>query len=98
MRLNHKLTSTLQGHTIANFETEGGAITVRFNDGTAMRVKGTPQGSVAVPQGGQITQAYEQGDRLGLHFDNQTSMVLQLENPGNAVSVRDGANKVLYMG
>ena len=49
-------------------------------------------------RGGQITQAYEQGDRLALHFDNQTSVVLQLENPGNAVSVRDGQNKVLYLG
>lgn len=98
MRPNHKLTNTLKDRTISNFETEGGAMTVRFNDGATLRIKGAAQGSIAVSQGGQITQAYEQGDRLALHFDNQTSVVLQLENPGNAVSVRDGQNKVLYLG
>ena len=98
MSPNHKLTNALKGRAIANFETEGGTLTLRFNDGATMRVKGAPQGSVAVPQVGQITQAFEQGDRFALHFDNQTSVVLKLENPGNAVSVRDAENKVLYMG
>jgi hypothetical protein len=98
MSPNHKLTNAIKGHTIANFETEGGVMTVRFNDGAIMRIKGTPQGSIAVPPGGRVTQAFEQGDRLALHFDNQTSTVVTLENPGNAVSVRDAENKVLYLG
>lgn len=98
MSPNHKLTNAIKGRTIANFETEGGTMTLRFNDGTAMRIKGTAQGSVAVPQGGRVTQAFEQGARLALHFDNQTSVVVTLENPGNGVSVRDGENKVLYLG
>jgi hypothetical protein len=98
MSPNRKLTNAIKGRTIANFETEGGAMTVRFTDGTTMRVKGAPQGSVAVPQGGQVTQAFEQGNRFALHFNNQTSVVLKLENPGNAVAVRDGESKVLYMG
>ena len=98
MAPNHKLTRALKGHTIAEFHTEGGAPTLRFSDGAVMRVKGAPQGSTAVPHGGQVTQIYEQGDRLALHFDNRTSLVIQLANPGNAVSVRDGENKVLYLG
>jgi frataxin-like iron-binding protein CyaY len=98
MSPNHKLTNALKGRTIANFETEGGALTLRFNDGATMRIKGAPQGSIAVPQGGQVAQAFEQGNRLALHFDNRTSMVVTLENPGNAISVRDGENKVLYLG
>lgn len=98
MSPNHKLANALKGRAIAGFETEGGAVTVRFNDGATMRIKGAPQGSIAVPQGGRITSVFEQGDRLALHFDNQTSTVVTLENPGNAVSVRDAENKVLYLG
>jgi len=98
MSPNHKLTNALKGHSIANFETGGGVMTVRFNDGAVMRIKGTPQGSIAVPQGGRVTQVFEQGDRLALHFDNETSAIVTLGNPGNAVSVRDAENKVLYLG
>jgi hypothetical protein len=98
MSPNPKLTNALKGRTIADFEAEDGRMTVRFKDGATLRIKGTAQGSMAVPQGGRVTQAFEQGDRLALHFDNQTNAVLTLENPGNAVSVRDGENKVLYLG
>ena len=98
MSPNQKLTNTIKGRTIAQIDTEDGAMTFRFNDGTTMRVKGSPQGSVAVPPSGQVTKAFEQDERLALHFDNGTSVVLTLDNPGNAVSVRDGENKVLYLG
>ena len=98
MSPNHKLTHALKGRAVAHFENEGGTLTLRFTDGTTMRIKGAPQGSIAVPQGGQVTQVFEQGDRLALHFDNRTSAVVKLDNPGNAASVRDAENKVLYLG
>jgi hypothetical protein len=98
MRPNHKLTNALKGRAIADFDNEGGAITLPFTDGTTMRIKGAPQGSSAFPQGGQVSQAFEQGERLALHFDNRTSVMVKLENPGNAVSIRDAENKVLYLG
>jgi hypothetical protein len=98
MSPNHRLTNALKGRTIANFETEGDSLTLRFTDGTTMRIKGTLQGSTAVPQGGQVSQAFEQGDRLAPHLGNQISVVATLENPGNAVSVRNAESKVLCLG
>jgi hypothetical protein len=56
-------------------------MTLRFNDGVTMRINGAPQGSIAVPQGRQVAQAFEQGHGLALHFDNRTSVVVTLESP-----------------
>jgi hypothetical protein len=72
-------------------------VVLRFEDGTVVRLKGAPEGSGAVPHGGTVTQAFQDGRRLEIHFENGQSVVVRLEEPADSVSVSDTTGEVLYV-
>lgn len=98
MRPNLKLTNAIKGRTVAEFENANGTLTVRFEDGGFMRVRATAETSSRVPRGARMTEA-AMGDRhLELHLEDGSIIGFTLSDPANAVSVRDGQDKVLYLG
>ena len=109
MSPNHQLTDAVKGRRVAGSECGGGTLTVHFKDGTTLHIQGTPEGLGAtpgpetgtgpVPEDAVVTQVFQQPNRLALHFEDRTSLVVTLtRTPDGPVSVQDSGNKVLYAG
>lgn len=98
MTSNQKLTEVIQGRPASNFENANGTVTIRFQDGTLMRVRATDAPVTAVPPGARVTQAAEGDGALELRLEDGSSIAFTLIDPRNAVSVLDPAGKVLYLG
>jgi hypothetical protein len=98
MTSNQKLTDAIQGRPAADFENANGTITIRFQDGTLMRIRATDTPVTAVPPGARVTQAAEGDGALELRLEDGSSVSFTLIDPSNAVSVLDSDGKVLYLG
>lgn len=98
MSPNRKLTDTVKGRLVTEFKNEGNALELRFDDGSLMRIKGTQEGTNAVPSGAKVEQALERGERFEVRFEDGGNVVVKLEEAGSSVSVRDEVGKVLYLG
>ena len=98
MTLNQKLTDVIQGRPVADFENANGTVTIRFQDGTLMRVRATSEAMSAVPQGAKVTHVSEGEGELELRLEDGATVSFALSDPRNAVWVRDPAGKVLYLG
>jgi hypothetical protein len=98
MTTNQKLTDVIQGRPVADFENANGTVTIRFQDGTLMRVRATPTMARDVPQGAKVTEVADGDGDLELRLEDGSSIPFTLSDPRNAVSVRDAAGKVLYLG
>jgi hypothetical protein len=98
MTSNQKLTDVIQGRPAADFENANGTVTIRFQDGTLMRIRATNAPVAAVPPGARVAQAADGEGVLELRFEDGSSISFTLIDPRNAVSVLDPAGKVLYLG
>ncbi|MBV8899902.1 MAG: hypothetical protein JOY92_07300 [Verrucomicrobia bacterium] len=98
MTSNQKLTDAIQGRPVADFENANGTLTIRFQDGTLMRVRATSEVTQAVPPGAKVTQVADGEGELELRFEDGSSIPFTLSDPRNAISVWDAAGKVLYLG
>ena len=98
MTSNHKLTDVIQGRPVADFDNANGTVTIRFQDGTLMRVRATPEVAGGVPKGARVAQVADGDGELELRLEDGSSIAFTLSDPRNAVSVRDSDGKVLYLG
>ena len=98
MTSNHKLTDVIQGRPVADFDNANGTVTIRFQDGTLMRVRATPEVARGLPHGAKVTQVADGGGALELRLEDGSSVGFTLIDPRNAVSVRGPDGKVLYLG
>ena len=98
MNANEKLTSAIQGRTVADFENANGTLTVRFQDGTLMRVRAVPETVNPLPAGAKVAQVSGRVGHLELNLEDGSTVAFSLSDPGNAVSVLDRGGKVLYLG
>ena len=98
MTSNQKLTDVIQGLPAADFENANGTVTIRFQDGTLMRVRATGAPVREVPSGARVMQAADGDGELELRLEDGSSVSFTLIDPRNAVSVLDAAGKVLYLG
>jgi pyruvate/2-oxoglutarate dehydrogenase complex dihydrolipoamide acyltransferase (E2) component len=98
MTPNQKLTDVIQGRPVADFENANGTVSIRFQDGTLMRVRATAETMSAVPRGAKVTQVADGGGELELRLEDGSTVSFTLSDPRNAVSVWDPAGKVLYLG
>lgn len=98
MTPNQKLTDVIQGRPVVDFEDANGTVSIRFQDGTLMRVRATPAVVRAVPQGARVTQVADGDGELELRLEDGSSILFTLSDPRNAISVLDSSGKVLYLG
>ncbi|HEY0790862.1 MAG TPA: hypothetical protein VGD78_07335 [Chthoniobacterales bacterium] len=92
------MTDATKGRTTALVEQTLDGLNLRFQDGATLRLKGQIDPGHQVAPGASVVQACERQDRLELHFSQGPPAAFSLANPGNAVSVRDAAGKVVYLG
>ena len=98
MTSNQKLTDVIQGRPVAEFENANGTVTIRFQDGTLMRIRATPDVATTMPEGAKVRQVADGDGELELRLEDGSSITFPLSDPRNAISVRDSDGKVLYLG
>jgi hypothetical protein len=98
MPVNHKLTNAIRGRIIRRFQQSGGELLISFHDGSAMRIREMETNSPPLALGAQIKLIEEDGAELTIRCKDQTSLSLQLTDPGAAVCVLDENNEVEYLG
>jgi hypothetical protein len=96
MPRNQKLTKAIAGRTIKTATTEPRGVVVLFDDQSSMRIKTT--GAAALSPGGKVKCVYETRTEFKIEFEDSSSTIWQLADPGSSVAVRDRNNAVEYLG
>jgi hypothetical protein len=96
MPRNQKLTKVIAGRTVQAAMAEPGGVVVLFDDRSSMRIKTT--GAAPISPGGKLKCVYETRAEFKIEFEDSSSAIWQLADPGSSVAVRDRNNAVEYLG
>ena len=97
MARNQKLTKVIGGRTIQRATAEPGKLVIRFNDQSTMQVKTAGVADI-FPPGGTIKAILEDGAEFRLQFEDDSTIRVELADPGASLAVRDKNNEVEYLG
>lgn len=95
MASNHKLTTLIQGRTIAGTSNQGDALTISFTDGSQMTVQ-TAGSSHSASTGGTIKAVRQQGTTLSLDMESGNTLEIQTAEETSSVMVRDKSGTMEY--
>lgn len=95
MASNHKLTSLLQGRTIAGTSNSNNVLTISFTDGSKMTVQ-TAGSSNSASTGGTVKSVRQQGTTLSLDMEDGGTLEIPLAEETSSVMVRDGSGAMEY--
>ena len=98
MKQNAQLTDLLRGRAVTSVEEEHTMVTITFQDALVMRIHAETKIASGIEKLSKVSRVLEDDLGMEIWFENDQKLVLRLANPGNAVSVRDEANEVLYLG
>jgi hypothetical protein len=96
MPRNQKLTKVIAGRTIKTITTEPGTALVLFDDESNMKIK--TAGPPIIQPGGRIKSVHEAKAEFRIEFEDDSSGIFRLADPGSSVAVRDKNNAVEYLG
>ena len=95
MATNHKLTSLIQGRTIAGTSNQNDVLTVAFTDNSKMTVQ-TAGSSNSASTGGTVKAVRQSGTTLSLDMESGGSLDIQTAEETSSVMVRDAAGTMEY--
>ncbi len=95
MASNHKLTSLLQGRTLAGTSNANSALTISFTDNSKMTVQ-TAGSSNSASTGGTVKAVRQQGTTLSLDMENGDTLEIPLAEETSSVMVRDAGGTMEY--
>ena len=98
MTPNRKLTNVIKGRIIEDLQMNPAEVSMRFSDGSTMRVKVMESNSPPLKNGGRIRAVAEQSVNFVLSCEDESQIVLTLADPGSPVTVRDADGKIEYLG
>jgi hypothetical protein len=97
MPRNQKLTDIVKGRTVQLAANEPGKLVITFDDRSTMTVK-TAGTAPTISPGTKVRAVLEDGRECTLRFEDDSSVTLQLADPGASVAVRDQCDAVEYLG
>ena len=95
MATNHKLTSLIQGRTIAGTSNQNDLLTVAFTDNSKMTVQ-TAGSSNSASTGGTVKAVRQSGTTLSLDMESGGSLDIQTAEETSSVMVRDAGGTMEY--
>ena len=95
MASNHKLTSLIQGRTIAGTSNQSNVLTVAFTDNSKMTVQTTGSSNSAAT-GGTIKAVRQQGTTLSLDMEHGGTLEIQTAEETSSVMVRGSSGTMEY--
>jgi hypothetical protein len=98
MTPNRKLTNVIKGRIVEDLQMKPAEVSIRFSDGSTMRVKVMESNSPPLKNGARIRGVSEQSVKFTVSCEDESQVVLTLADPGGSVTVRDADGKVEYLG
>jgi hypothetical protein len=98
MSLNQKLTHLIKGRTIQDLQMNPSEVSLRFSDGSTMRVKVMESNSPPLKNGAKVSAVFEQPISLRILCEDESQLSLTLADPGSSVTVRDASGAAEYLG
>ena len=95
MASNHKLTSLIQGRTIASTSNQNALLTIAFTDSSKMTVQ-TAGSSNSASTGGTVKAVRQAGTTLNLDMESGGTMEISLAEETSSVMVRDSSGTMEY--
>ena len=96
MPRNQKLTKVIAGRIVKAATVEPGGVLVLFDDQSNMKIK--TAGPATIPLGGEVKSVHEAKTEFKIEFEDGSSAILRVTDPGSSVAVRDKNNAVEYLG
>jgi hypothetical protein len=98
MTPNHKLTNVIKGRIVEDLQMNPAEVSMRFSDGSSMRVKVMESNSPPLKNGARIRAVSEKSVKFIVSCEDDSQIVLTLADPGSSVTVRDADGKIEYLG
>ena len=98
MTSNRKLTNVIKGRIVEDLQMNPAEVSMRFSDGSSMRVKVMESNSPPLKNGARIRAISEQSVKFTVSCEDESQIGLILADPGSSVTVRDADGKVEYLG
>jgi hypothetical protein len=98
MTPNHKLTNVIKGRIIEDLQMNPAEVSIRFSDGSSMRVKVMESNSLPLKNGARIRAVSEHSVKFTVSCEDESQITLTLADHGSSVTVRDADGKVEYLG
>ena len=95
MASNHKLTSVIQGRTIAGTSNQNGTLTISFTDNSKMTVQ-TAGSSNSAATAGTVKAVRQQGTPLSLDTENGSTLDTPTAEETSSVMVRAADDAMEY--
>ena len=95
MTSNHKLTTLIQGRTIAGTSNQNNTLTLTFTDKSQMTVQ-TAGSSNSAATGGTVNAVRQEGTTLSLEMDSGSTMEIETAEETSSVMVRDASGTMQY--
>ena len=95
MASNHKLTSLIQGRTIAGTSNQNNALTIAFTDDSKMTVQ-TSGSSNSAATGGTVKAVRQQGTTLSLDMEGGSTLDIPTAEETSSVMVRSADGTMEY--
>ena len=96
MPRNQKLTKVIAGRTVKAATVEPDGVLVLFDDQSNMKIKTV--GAAAVSPGSKVKSVHEAKADFKIEFEDGSSAIFCLADPGSSVAVRDKNSAVEYLG
>jgi hypothetical protein len=90
MAPNHKLTNVIKGRIIEDLQMNPAEVSMRFSDGSTMRVKVMESNSPPLKNGARIRAVSEQSVKFTVSCEDDSHIVLTLADPGSSHGSRCG--------
>jgi hypothetical protein len=87
MTLNQKLTHLIKGRTIQDLQMNPSEVSLRFSDGSTMRVKVMESNSPPLKNGAKISAVFEQSTSLRIVCEDESQLYVTLADPDSSVTV-----------
>ena len=96
MALNRKLTPIIKGRQIASIEQTDQLLSIHFGDGSIMKIKTSAPVVIDALKDHTVKSVRQKGAALTIVFDDETSTLVALADPGSSVMLRDAQGVLEY--
>jgi hypothetical protein len=96
--VNLKLTRAIKDRVVQKFQLNASELQISFVNGSTMKVTIAECNSPPLQEGARIRQISEDGTKLFVECEGDSTLDVTIVDPGNSVIVRDKHGQVEYLG
>jgi hypothetical protein len=98
MDVNHELTRVLKGRIVQSMQVDASEVSIGFFDGSTMQIKIMESNSPPLREQAHLRTILEDGVKILIECEDESTFDVTLSEPGNSVSVRNKNHQIEYLG